>query len=51
MEGLRYEPDPEQVETAEADAPRSWLVPGVTGFKKKGTGDNNDEADGDNDDK
>lgn len=50
MEGLHYEPDPEQVGTAEAVAARSQLIPGVSDFKK-GIGDDNDEADGDNDDR
>lgn len=50
MERLHYEPDPEQVGTSGAVAPRSQLVPWVRDFKK-GNGDDNDEADDDNDDR
>lgn len=49
-EGLCDEPDLEKVETADADVPRSQLIPGVRDFKK-GTGEDNDEAHGDNDDR
>lgn len=38
------------MEAAEAVAPRSQLVPGFSDFRK-GTGNDNDEPDGDNDDR
>lgn len=50
MERLHYEPDPEHVGTSEAGAPRSQLIPRVRDYKN-GTGDDNDEADDDNDDR
>lgn len=50
MEGLRYKPDPEREETAEALAPRSQHVPRVSNLKKM-IGADYGEVNGDSDDR